>query len=113
MKNGKVKDMLDYTIENTGYLNTQVVEGFLEINLDIGEKEPISLTIDVAEITCGSSYDVRMVIDFRNESEETIKKVLALIPSEQMDDCSTDYEIKDADIISEFFYQYGNNNDNF
>ena len=78
--------MLDYKVENTGYLNTQVVEGFLEISLEIGEPEPIELTIDVAEITCGSSHDVRMVISFMDESEETINKVLALIKTEQMDD---------------------------
>ena len=52
-----------------------------------------------------------MVISFMDESEETINKVLALIKTEQMDDCDTDYEIKDTDLISELFYQYGNNNE--
>ena len=99
--------MINFTVENTGYNNHQVVTGYMEINLD-GFDE--SIMIDVAEVTTSAGINIIMSVDLDCHSidHEKLIDVLKLVKME--DDT---YNIIDEDIIRELFLKYGNNNSEF
>lgn len=98
---------MEYKIEKTGYNNTQVVEGYMELSID-NIKEPIY--IDVIEVTAGLNHVVFMHLNFNGQSSKHKKDVLSLIRAEKISDKKNCYTINDSDLVKELFSKYGNNN---
>ena len=99
--------MINYTVENSGYSNTQEVTGYIEVQFD-GVDD--MTTIDVSEVTHTSGFDVYMQISFCNETEEDRKLILEQVEcKKRFDDDDDIYQIMDDDLISELFSEYGNN----
>jgi hypothetical protein len=93
---------MDYEVTNTGYNNTQISQGYLELTInDIDE----IVLIDVTEVICSNKHDVFMELNFNGESDEHKKNVLSVIDADENDN----YRITDDELISELFTQYGSN----
>jgi hypothetical protein len=95
---------MKYKIESSGYLNTQVVEGYIELAIESLETP---VYIDVAEVTSHSGHEVVMVLNFMGQEIKHREKVLSLIDAEKKDDDL--YVIIDNDLISDLFMEYGEN----
>lgn len=98
------KDFNDIEVDDSGYRNTQVVEGYMHISVpDVFEE----LRLDVEEVSSGTGgHDVYIYFDSDDITDE-IKEFFG--STIEYDEDKEVYLIVDNDIISDLFSQYGNN----
>ncbi len=102
------KDFNNIEVNDSGYRNTQVVEGYMHISVpDVFEE----LRLDVEEVSSGTGgHDVYMFFDLMSYDADEVDKIEEYFGSAiEFDEEKEVYLIVDNDIISDLFSQYGNN----
>lgn len=95
---------MKFSILNSGYNNTQIVEGYVELIIENFED---IVYINVCEVTSSNGHETYMTLNLFGQNDDYRAKLLGIIDCTKIDD--DNYEINDDTLVTDLFSIYGNN----